>query len=243
MNLSFYTAAVGVEQQQVRLDVHANNISNVNTNGYRAKVPVFTALMTDVIDGIDGEELRRGVGSRMDAATTNFATEALSETGRALDYAIEGNGFFALWDPTTGEYTYTRDGSFTKSQFMMGTTDANGDLESHWYLSDGLGRFVVGQDGRLIEVTNDIDKLPVGIFDFINYDGMDNSSENTFTPVEKNGQVLLGSGKLLQGYIEVSNTDLATEFVKVIETQRAFTYMTKMIQTSDEIETTVNSLR
>lgn len=245
MNLSFYTAAVGVEQQQARLDVHGNNIANVNTDGFRAKVPVFTALMRDVIDGIDGEELPRGCGSRMDAATTNFSTQALAETGLPFDYAIEGNGFFALVDPATGEYSYTRDGSFTKSHYQIMGQDEDGNpaLEDVWYLSDGRGRFVIGRDGRPVEVTSDKDELPVGVFDFINYDGMSSGSDNVFTPIEKNGQVQLGTGKLVQGYVETSNADLATEFVKVIETQRAFTYMLKMIQTSDEIETTVNSLR
>jgi len=53
----------------------------------------------------------------------------------------------------------------------------------------------------------------------------------------------MGQGKLVKGYLERSNTDLAHEMVKVIESQRSFSYALKMIQTSDEIETTVNGLR
>ena len=62
-------------------------------------------------------------------------------------------------------------------------------------------------------------------------------------PVEKNGQLRVGAGTLLQGYLENSNVDLANELSKVIESQRSFTYALKMIQASDEIETTVNDLR
>ncbi len=238
MNCSFYTAAVGAANQQERLDVHGNNIANINTFGFKAGKPSFTQLMYGMVDGIDGEELPRGTGSRMDAADTDFRPTNLHETGLAYDYAIEGWGFFALLDPSTGNYTYTRDGSFTVSQF-----------QGEWYLTDGVGRLVMGQDGRPIEIENpDVTQpvgkpLNVGIFDFINYNGMKYQGDNRFNPVDKNGQVRRGTGKLIQGYLEDSNADLANEFAKVIETQRSFTYMLKMVATSDEIETTVNSLR
>ena len=120
---------------------------------------------------------------------------------------------------------------------------------SHWYLSDGMGRMVLGRDGRRIEIdaetaeTTDIPELPVGVFDFINHDGMLSLSENRLIPVEKNGNVGLGSGEAVQGYLELSNADLANELTKVIESQRSFQYMLRMITTSDEIETTVNNLR
>jgi len=254
MDISFYTAAVGAGQQQDRLDVLANNIANINTFGFRAKRPAFSQLMTGAVRGID-EDLQRGVGSRMITAETDFSTTALQATGRGLDYAIEGSGFFALLDPVSGNFTYTRDGSFIRSSFQVEAEadpvtgevpqgeDGQPLMETKWYLSDGFGRFVMGEDGRPIEVFNDTDPLPVGIFDFINYNGMLSQSENGHMPIDKNGGVRLGNGKLIQGYVESSNTDLAYEFTKVIEAQRSFTYMLKMVQTSDEITTTVNNLR
>ena len=90
---------------------------------------------------------------------------------------------------------------------------------------------------------NMAEMLPVGIFDFVNTNGMLSVSENRFVPIEKNGGLRVGSGKLVQGKLEQSNADLANEISKVIESQRSFTYALKMIQTSDEIETTVNDLR
>jgi len=242
MNCSFYTAAVGAANQQERLDVHGNNIANINTYGFKAGKPTFTQLMYGMVDGIEGEELPRGTGSRLDAADTDFSPTSLHETGFAYDYAIEGWGFFALMDPATGDYTYSRDGSFAPAQFQI-----NG--QTGWYLSDGVGRLVMGQDGRPIEIEHPEvsqpvgDPLNVGIFDFINYNGMKYQGDNRFNPVDKNGQVRRGSGKLIQGYLEDSNADLANEFTKVIETQRSFTYMLKMVSASDEIETTVNNLR
>ncbi len=245
MNISFYTAAVGAQQQQERLDIHGNNIANVNTVGFRAKKPSFSALMTGPVVGID-EELARGVGSRVEMAETDFSGSALNGTERLLDYAISGAGFFALVDPTSGEVSYTRDGSFTKSEFQLPEIDEETGEErlvTKWFLSDGLGRFVLGINGGPIEVEDEAQELPIGIFDFINHNGMESVGENRFMPIGKNGQVRLGDGKLVQGYLELSNTDLANEIAKVIESQRSFSYMLRMVQTSDEIETTVNNLR
>jgi flagellar basal-body rod protein FlgG len=262
VNISFYTATTGAIQQQDRLDVHANNIANVNNYGFRAKQPSFSQLMTGPVVGIE-ENLARGVGSRMEDAATDFRQAGLTGTERKLDYAIEGQGFFGLLDPRTGEISYTRDGSFTLSEFKE-----NGEIEvteigedglpvtrteqgevTKWYLSDGLGRFVLGSNGRRIEIdaetaeSTNIPELPVGVFDFINHDGMLSLGDNRMIPVEKNGGVGIGSGKAVQGYLELSNADLANELSKVIESQRSFQYMLRMITTSDEIETTVNNLR
>jgi flagellar basal-body rod protein FlgG len=247
MNISFYTASTGAQQQQDRLDVHANNIANVNTYGFRAKQPSFSQLMTGPIVGIEAD-LPRGVGSRMEDAATDFRQPALTGTERKLDYAIEGAGFFGLIDPRTNEVSYTRDGSFTLSEFKEEGQNEEGQV-SKWYLSDGLGRFVLGRDGRRIEIdaetaeSTDIPELPVGVFDFINHDGMLSLGDNRLIPVEKNGGVGLGSGKAVQGCLELSNADLANELSKVIEAQRSFQYMLRMVTTSDEIETTVNGLR
>lgn len=251
MNMSFYTASVGAQQQQSRLDVHANNIANVNTYGFKSKIPSFSALMYGSVDGADGAKLERGTGSYMSAAATNFNSNGLVETGVLTDYSIKGDGFFALWNPTTGEYTYTRDGSFTKAEFKAAgeeTVNEDGtvtetDGGSKWYLSDGQGRFVLNEQGGLIELSDSEEALPIGIFDFVNTDGMLSTGDNMFVPTEKNGQVQIGEGTLVQGYLEASNTDLATELTKVIEAQRSFSYALKMMETADELETTANNLR
>ena len=260
MDISFYTAAVGAHQQQRRLDVHANNIANVNNYGFRARRPDFQTLMTGAVRGIN-ETLQRGVGSRLEADQADFSPTGFWGTERPLDYAIEGNGFFALLNPTTGEYSYTREGSFTLSNVMQmiqpevpedaeeGAEAPEPEEVTTWYLSDGNGRYVLGPDGRPITVAdplNDISiktPLNIGIFDFINHDGMLSEGLSGFIPVEKNGQVTYGEGKLVQGYLETSDADYAYELAKVIESQRSFQYMLRMAQTSDEITSTVNALR
>ena len=251
MDMSFYTCSVGAHQQQRRLDIHANNIANVNNYGFKARRPSFSVLMTGSLRGIN-EELARGAGSRLESAEMDQGSEEFWGTERGLDYAIEGNGFFALLDPTTGEYRYTREGSFTLSNVeeeIIPEDDIVPQRIYRWYLSDGEGRYVLGTDGQPIVVEDPMEAhlvgkpLPIGIFDFINYNGMLNQY-NGMVPVAKNGQVALGnSGKLVQGYLELSNVDYAYEITKVVETQRSFQYMLRMVQTSDEITTTVNGLR
>lgn len=241
MNQSFYTAAVGVGQQQQRINVQANNIANVNTYGYKAKKPSFAALMYGNVQGMDNTQLPRGTGSRMLMADTDFSTGGTTETGRAQDYAVMGEGFFALYDPNSGEISYTRDGSFTLSDYQR--PDEDGNLERVTMLSDGLGRFVLGRTGRPIEVSDPAAEQPVGIFDFFSTDGMESMGDNRFVPVEKNGQVRMGTGTLQRGVLEASNADLAEELTKVIEAQRSYSYMLRMVQTSDEVETTINGLR
>lgn len=241
MNMSFYTAALGAKQQQQRMNVQANNIANVNTFGYKAKKPSFSALMYSTVGGIDGAELPKGTGTRMIMAGTDFREGATRDTGRSLDYAILGRGFFALVDPTTQEISYTRDGSFTMSQFQRPNMD--GEMETVYMLGDGDGRFVLSDEGRTIEISDPDAPQPVGVFDFVNTDGMLHAGANRFVPVGKNGQVRYGEGTARQGVLEASNTDLADELTKVIEAQRSYGYALKMVQTSDEVESTINGLR
>ena len=241
MNMSFYSAAVGARQQQKRLDVQANNISNINTYGFKAKRPVFSSLMYGNINGIAGAALPRGTGARVQAADTDFGAGPMVGSDLQQSYAIIGDGFFAVADIGTGEISYTRDGTFSLAQMTQAKDD--GTLEEVFYLSDGEGRLVLGRNGIPLQVTDPNTDQEVGIFDFVNRDGMLNVGENRFVPVAKNGQVRLGTGIARRGVLEASNSDLADEMSKVIEAQRSFSYALKMVQTSDEVENTINGLR
>ena len=249
MNQSFYIGAVGASQQLKRLNIHSDNISNVNTVGFKADRSDFTTLLYQNHRGIE-EELPMGVGARLLMTSTNWAQGPVEDYGRNLDYMIDGDGFFGLVDLATGEVTYTRNGAFHMSSRTepTGEVDENGQpiTELRYYLGDNDGRFVLSEVGGLIQITEDTDllyPLPIGIFDYINYDGMTQIDDTRYVPVDKNGNLAYGTGKLLHGVLEGSNADLAEELTKVIETQRAYGLALKMVQTSDEIESTVNGLR
>ena len=149
---AFYTATVGAQQQMERMGVQGNNMANANTFGFRAEKPAFEALMYRMVDGIDGQQLPKGSGTRMVSTITDFRSAALEETGRKQDYAIVGDGFFALYDPDTGEISYTRDGSFALSSFQQ--TKEDGTTDTLYYLADGEGRQVLDTNGYPIVVTD-----------------------------------------------------------------------------------------
>ena len=236
----FYSGVVGAQQQMRRMDVQANNISNVNTNGYKAQVPAFQSLMYGMLDGIDGAQLPRGSGSYLSGTATNPDSGSLRETDRNLDYAIAGSGYFALYDPGTGEVSFTRDGAFTLAAFQE--NDPEQGTITQYYLSDGEGRQVLGQDGYPIPVSDPDAELPVGVFEIQYQDGLERAGSSRFLMNEKNGMVWMSSSKVCQGMLEESNADLATELTQVIEAQRSYSYALKMVQTADEVESTVIGL-
>jgi flagellar basal-body rod protein FlgG len=110
-------------------------------------------------------------------------------------------------------------------------------------LSDGEGRFVLSNRGGLIEVDDPNAAQPIGIYDYAANDGITRIDDTRFMPVDKDGALQYGTGTLIQGKLEMSNVDLAEEMTKVIESQRAYGIALKMVQTSDEIESTINGLR
>ena len=119
MNMSFFTGAVGAYQQMQRMNVQANNIANVNNYGYKAERATFHHLMYGNVTGIDNERLPKGTGTKMAKASIDYTCNGYAETGRVFDFAIKGDGFFALYNPVNQEITFTRDGAFIMAQFQV----------------------------------------------------------------------------------------------------------------------------
>lgn len=242
---AFYSATVGAQQQMQRLNVYANNISNVNTYGYKAQVPAFQALMYGMLDGIDGSQLPRGSGTIMALTGSDMGAGAMEETGRDLDFAIGGDGFFAVYEPSTGQVSFTRDGSFTMNAFQEVEEAEEGEepiIHTVYYLCDGEGRQVLGPDGYPIVMTDPGQELNVGVFTIQYKDGLERVGSGRFVMGEKNGAVWVSTSEVFRGFLESSNADLATELSGVIEAQRSYSYVLRMMTTADEVETTVNGL-
>jgi flagellar basal-body rod protein FlgG len=248
---------VGAFQQQLRMDVQSHNIANVNTQGYRCERVAFGELMNRDVEGINGDNLPKGTGARMIHAPIDTTTRGFKDTGMTFDFAINGDGFFAVYDPATQEVSFTRDGAFEMNEFQIPPAedaepeyDENGELiepepTTVWRLSDNQGRCVLDPEGNFIVVDPDNQKAPLelGVFDYAIHYGMQHADSSRLLATDLNGQLYLGTGEVKQGLLEMSNTDLTQEFIKVIESQRAFSYALKMVITSDEIESTFNSLR
>lgn len=258
MNMSFYTGATGARQQQFRMQIVGNNVANVNTYGYKAHRAAFYRLMHADMPSLE-EGVVRGTGSRVEKASIDFTNMGFLETGRTFDFAINGSGFFAMYDLDSQEITFTRDGSFVMAQFLVPPDeDAEPEIDpitgeamepqftEVWRLSDNYGRCVLDSMGNFITIDpEDLDaELDLGVYDYLVYDGLRSSetSGKGFQATEKSGNLYLGSGTVQRGYLEVSNVDLAVEFTKMIESQRAYSFALRMITVSDEVEQTINGL-
>ncbi len=235
MNGSFYTAALGASMQQSKLDIVSNNIANVNNNGYKAKSGVFQELIQENMREPEEVQTRlyRGVGTKVSHTNTDFGQAGFTNTGSPLSFAIEGEGFFMVQDVTTNEITYTRTGNFRLSE-----------LDEQMYLVTQEGKRVLNESQEPIMVSEDNLSAQPGIFAFANTNGMLSVGSNEFQPVTQNGTAsLTREARLIQGSLEMSNVDLSTEMSEMIEASRAYSYMLKMVQTSDEVEDTINRLR
>lgn len=235
MYTSFYTAARGAMEEQKKMDVVGNNLANVNNYGYKAKTTVFYDLMYYNLNNYTGADtpLKAGTGIHVEKTNTNFDPMGFVTTEGKFDYAIVQEGFFMLRSPITNEITYSRNGHFSLSK--------RGD---EFYLVNDNGNFVLDQNRNPIQVIDGELSSEIGVYGFNILDGMQSIGNNEFTPVLKNGQPFLIPGaKLENKTLEMSGVNVADDFTRMIEAQRAYSYALKMVQTSDEIVNTVNTLR
>jgi len=236
MNLSFYTAATGASAQQTRMNIIGNNIANINTDGFKTKNAGFVDLLYEKYYAAATEDPETGSGAKVKKTDILFTQGGMIPTGGAYDFAIMGDGFFAVYDNGSNEVFYTRNGHFKLSNY--------GD--NLFYLVNDDGFLVLDQNfGLMIIDTNDkFQEISPGVFDFIHKEGFLLMGNNLYQPAEKNGQPFLSENvRLVKGYLEMANVDLAQEMTRVIEAQRAYQMLLRMVTTSDEVETTIINLR
>lgn len=248
MYQSFYTGALGAGSFLAKLSVVSNNLANINNNGYKAKNVAFSDLMNyNLNDSEDAvTDLMAGNGMRVQRTYTNFGTSAITQTNRELDFAImQDNAFFMVQDVGTGEITYTRSGRFHR-----------GELNGSFYLTTESNKLVLDQNQQPIEVGQMADANGEGaedmaeiqsritLYTFNNPSRLMNVGDNEFAPSDEGAQpILIENPAFTSSALESSGASMAEEMVKVIETQRAFSYALKVVTTEDEIESTINSLR
>lgn len=240
MDLAFYAASAGAIAQKRRLSIVSNNLANISTTGFKSEDAIFSDLIYNELDppAQEGTQLTASSGARVDKTNTNFDPGVFATSESPYDYAIIGDGFFGLRNPVTEEVTYTRDGTFRLSL----------QSDGRFFLTSADGKTVLSTDNEPIVVTNENKEqiLPIAVFKFRNQNGMLHVGGNEYRPVNKNNEPVMmedSDGRIRQFYTENSNVDIADEFVKMIESQRAYQYALKMVETTDEIESTINGLR
>ncbi|MBQ8176656.1 MAG: flagellar hook-basal body protein [Oscillospiraceae bacterium] len=241
--VGYHTAASGVMAYQMALDVTANNMANVNTNGFKASRPSFADLLYTERNN-DNVETQFGHGVRVQKTDMMFEQSTLRQTYRELDFAALDEGFFAVLTPE-GNVNYTKDGAFYISRE---------NETAPWELVNEYGAYVLDYEGNRIQVPfvegteNDIDATAlynmVGVYTFENPYGLDQIGNNYFQANASSGPAAANTdaGKK-QYYLEASSTNVANEMSKVIEFQRAFQLNINMVKTHDQLENIVNNLR
>ncbi len=250
---SLWISKTGLDAQQTQMDVVANNLANVSTNGFKRSRAVFEDLLYQNIrqPGAQSSQqtqipsgLQIGTGVRPVAAERIHTQGNLAQTGNKLDVAIQGSGFFPVLMPdgTTG---YTRDGSFQTDGQGQLVTSSGYVVQPAMTIPANASSVTIAQDG-VVSITQAGSVAPVQIGQmqlatFINPTGLQSNGQNLYLETSSSGAPSTaapgtnGTGTLGQGFVETSNVNVVEELVNMIQTQRAYEINSKAITTSDQM--------
>ena len=268
---SLWSAATGMIAQQTNVDTIANSLANVNTTGYKTQVNQFKTLLYQEIQSEttsgNGETkptgAQVGLGVRNAAITSRFVQGNLLESSSDSDFAIEGEGFFAVRGED-GETYYTRNGSFiwainsgggvtlTNSEGMK-VLNSRGqviELGSNYITS----RITLSQDGEICYPNANGNPTPIGVsigaWQFNNPTGLTKEGDSLYAVSDASGPAIneatnnqVKKSRFLQGYLENSNVQVVDEMVNLIVAQRAYELNSKAITASDQMMQQANQLR
>jgi flagellar basal-body rod protein FlgG len=259
---SLYTAATGMEAQQLFMDTISHNLSNVNTNGFKRSKVEFQDLIYQTLKepGVKNQEgemapvgIEVGLGVKPGATQKNFEQGSLTQTGNSLDVAIQGDGFFQITMPD-GTIGYSRDGGFKKTADGTIVTSNGYPLSPQINIPQGAdqlgidastGKITVMMPGQ--QTSTEIGQIELARF--VNPAGLKSIGDNLYTETEASGQPIIsapsedGAGTLAQGYLEASNVQIVQEMVNMITAQRAYEIVSKSIQVSEEMMQIANNLK
>jgi flagellar basal-body rod protein FlgG len=259
MDSALWAAKTGLEAQQTRMAVTANNLANVNTTGFKRGRVAFEDLLYQNVRqvGADAAQdtqlpsgLTVGTGVRVVATEKTYTQGNLQVTSNALDVAINGRGFFQVALPD-GTNAYTRDGSFKINAQGELVTSGGYRVQPAVSIPDGAQSVSIGTDGVVsVQLAGQAAPSQVGslqVVDFINPAGLQARGENLLLESAASGAPqtgtpgLNGLGSLQQGALEASNVNVVEELVAMIETQRAYEMNSKAVSTADKMLETLTA--
>jgi len=257
---ALWTAATGMQSQQLTLDVIANNLANVQTAGFKRSRVDFQDLIYEHAQlpgtiSAQGREVPTGFqvghGSRAVSTHSLFIEGDIQQTGNPLDLAIEGNGFFQITQPN-GETAYTRAGTFKKDSQGRLVSSEGFPVQPEITIPPDALSVTIAVDGTVsITQPGSVQPQEVGTIElvrFVNPAGLQSTGHNLFLPTKASGDATPGTpgkeglGTLLQGYTESSNVNVVEEMVNLIVGQRAYEINSRAIRTADEMMQTANNL-
>ena len=250
---SLWIGKTGLEAQQLQMDVIANNLANVGTNGFKRSRAVFEDLLYQTIrqPGAQSSQqtqipsgLQVGTGARPVAVERVMLQGNLQHTGNPRDVAIQGEGFFQVLLPD-GNIAFTRDGTFQSDNQGQLVTSSGFPIVPSITIPIGTTSITIGRDGTVSVLTagsptpNQVGNLQLA--SFINPVGLQSMGENLYLqtlssgPPNPNTPGTAGLGLINQGFVETSNVNVVEELVNMISTQRAYEINSKSIEASNQM--------
>ena len=246
-------ARTGLEAQDARMRVIANNLANVGTTGFKKDRANFATLAYQDAR-IAGQQssgetayatgLNLGTGVALQSTSQIVTQGALDTTGNALDLALDGDGYFQVEMPG-GRIGYTRAGNFTRSADGQLVTQQGYIVQPAITVPEGAGALTVSPDGIVSAmVAGDAQPTELGqlqVAAFANPGGLRAIGDNFVVETAASGAAQLGPGgengrgNIRQGMLEASNVNIVEELVEMIECQRAYEINSKMVSAVDEM--------
>jgi flagellar basal-body rod protein FlgG len=251
MEAALWVAKTGLDAQQTRMTVIANNLANVNTTGFKRDRATFEDLLYQNVrqggaqtsaDTAAPTGLLLGTGTRVVSTEKLHAQGNLIQTQNAFDLAISGEGFFQILQPD-GTVAYTRDGGFKVSGEGVLVNSSGYRLQPELAIPQNAQTITIGADGTVsIQAFGEAQAQTIGqiqLARFLSPTGLQAIGENLFRETTSSGPPQVGipsqqgNGQLIQGALESSNVNVVEEMVSMIETQRAYEVNSKAIEAVD----------
>ncbi len=258
MSRTLWIAASGMEAQQMKTDNIANNIANVNTQGYKKGMIRFKDMLYQKVsspgagtaNGAIPAGIQLGTGVQVASASKLFTQGSLESSSADLDVAIEGNGFFQVSLPS-GKTAYTRAGSFHMDQAGQVVTGEGFPVLGFPTLDTNSTSISISQDGTVSSFSGGTtsEKGRITLARFANPEGLSYLGGNLYEESAVSGSAQTGNpstsdfGNIAQHKLEGSNVDIVKEMVDMIAAQRAYELNSKSIKTADDMLRMVAGLK
>ncbi len=245
---SFYIAGTGMLAQRARMNILTNNIINIDTTGYKKDTTISRSFADLMIMAQKDPYLlktssfigNQNTGIHVDMIATVFSQGDLEQTGKATDLALEGQGFFVIQTPEGNRYT--RDGGFhVGSDGCLVTNEG-------YYVSGYNGRIFIGSDTFVVDTLGNVTVAGrlAGRLNIVGFDDLSalrKTGDNMYINYGNQPVRAAADVRVMQGYLESSNVNMADEVVNMVEVNRAFGMNQQMLRIIDEsLAKTVNEV-
>jgi flagellar basal-body rod protein FlgG len=259
---ALYSAASGMNAEQLNVDNIANNIANANTTGFKSRRAQFQDLLYQTMiqpGAAAGQQstvptgLQLGLGTRAASNEVIFSQGDFSQTNNPLDLVIQGQGFFQI-RRATGDLAYTRSGNFHLNRDGQVVTIDGDLLDPPITIPQNALSVTIASDGTVSysqsgqSASQQAGQIQLATFS--NPSGLNSVGRNLFLSTDASGDPVVGLpggqegiGQLLQGYTEQSNVSVVNEFINLIVSQRAYEANSKVVKAADDMYQQVNNLK